>query len=84
LIRAFTEKLNNEIEGHRKYLASIEVCSNRALERQEYQQLMSEIHALQRKELFKMKNEKTFTDEAIRKAENLLDINDVKITESVL
>jgi CPA1 family monovalent cation:H+ antiporter len=31
-----------------------------------------------------MKNEKTFTDEAIRKAENLLDINDVKITESVL
>ncbi len=84
LIRAFTEKLNNEIEGHQKYLASIEICSNRALERQEYQQIMSEIHALQRKELFKMKNEKTFTDEAIRKAENLLDINDVKITESVL
>jgi CPA1 family monovalent cation:H+ antiporter len=84
LIRAFTEKLKNEIEGHRKYLAPVEVCSSRALERQEYQQIMSEIHALQRKDLFKMKNEKTFTDEAIRRAENLLDINDVKITESLL
>jgi len=84
LIGAFTEKLKTEIEGHQKYLDSVEVCTNKDLERQEYQQIMSEIHVLQRRELFKMKNERTFTDEAIRKAENILDINDMKITKSVI
>ncbi|EDM37910.1 hypothetical protein PBAL39_15834 [Pedobacter sp. BAL39] len=35
-------------------------------------------------ELFKMKNERTYMDEAIRKAEHLLDINDLRVSESPL
>jgi Na+/H+ antiporter len=84
LVKAYTEKLKNEIEGHELYLSSDEVCSTRASEREEFQQIMSDIHDLQRKELFKMKNEKTYTDEAIRKAEHMLDINDMRVAESTL
>lgn len=84
LLKAYAEKLRHEIEGHRLYLSSDEVCSNRASEREEFQQIMSDIHDQQRKELFKMKNEKTFTDEAIRKAEHLLDINDLRVSESTI
>lgn len=80
LVKAFRQNLENEIDGYQKYLTSIEVCSNRELERGEFQQIMSDIHAIQRKELFKMRKEKIFTDEAIRKAENILDINDLKIS----
>ena len=79
-----TEKLKNEIQGHELYLSSDEIWSNKASEHQEFQQIMSDIHDLQRKELFKMKNEKTYTDEAIRKAEHILDINDMRVAESAI
>jgi len=82
LVKAYLEKLKNEIEGHQLYLSSDEVCSTRASEREEFQQIMSDIHSMQRKELFKMKNEKTYTDEAIRKEEHLLDINDMSVSEN--
>ena len=82
LVKAYAEKLKNEIEGHKLYLSSEAVCINRASEREEFQRIMFEIHTLQRKELFKMKNEKTYTDDEIRKAEHLLDINDMSVSES--
>lgn len=84
LLKAYAEKLRREIEVNRVYLDSVEVCVNRNAERQEFQQVMADIHDHQRKELFKMKNEKTYTDEAIRKAEHLLDINDLRVTENTL
>ena len=84
LVKAYFEKLKNEIDGHQRYLSSVELCINRSSEREEFQQIISDIHDLQRKELFKMKKERTFTDEAIRKAEHLLDINDMKETENIL
>ncbi|WP_026631089.1 Na+/H+ antiporter [Dyadobacter alkalitolerans] len=84
LVKAYAEKLKHEIEGHQKFLVSVEACINRASERQEFQQVIADIHELQRKELFKMKKEKTYTDEAIRKAEHLLDISDLKIAETTL
>lgn len=82
--KAYAEKLKHEIEGHQQYLNSVDVCTNRASEREEFQQVMADIHDHQRKELFKMKNERTFTDEAIRKAEHLLDINDLRVSESTM
>ena len=82
LVKAYAEKLKNEIEGHKLYLSSEAVCINSASEREEFQRMMYEIHTLQRKELFKMKNEKTYTDDEIRKAEHLLDINDMSVSES--
>ncbi len=47
-----------------------------------YHHILKEIYALQRKELFKMRKEKLFSDEVIRKAELQLDLNDLKITET--
>lgn len=82
LVDAYTEKLKNEIAGHQKFLESIELCNTRNHERQEFQQIIAEIHNLQRNELFKMKKEKIYTDEAVRKAEHLLDINALKIAET--
>jgi CPA1 family monovalent cation:H+ antiporter len=84
LLKGYAEKLKSEIEGHQVYLKSVEVCMNRNFEREEFQQVMADIHDHQRKELFKMKNERTYTDEAIRKAEQLLDINDMRVSESPL
>lgn len=84
LITGLKEKLKNDMEGYRKSLTSVEIDSKNSSERQEFYKIISEIHALQRKELFKMKNERTFTDEAIRKAEYLLDLNDMKVIDNVL
>jgi len=83
LIKIFAEKLKGDIEGHQKFLTSSEVCSGRAHEREEFQQIMAHIYELQRLEIAKMKKEKTFTDEALRNAEQLLDINDLKLSKTV-
>lgn len=82
LVKAFRENLENEIKGHQKNLTSIEMCSNKELEGKEFQQIMFEIHLIQREELFKMRKEKMYTDEVIRKAENILDLNDFKLAEN--
>ncbi|WP_285010508.1 hypothetical protein [Pedobacter faecalis] len=83
LLRAYIEKLKHDMEGHQQFLSSSEACTNRASETAEFQQIMSDIHDHQRKELFNMRKEKTFTDEAIRKAEHLIDLNDLRISDSV-
>ncbi|WP_026629848.1 Na+/H+ antiporter [Dyadobacter alkalitolerans] len=84
LLKGYAKKLEREIEGQQEYLRSAETCINRNAEREEFQQVMADIHDHQRKELSKMKNEKVYTDEAIRKAEQMLDINDLRVSESPL
>ena len=84
ILRGYENSLLREIEGHEVYLRSVEVCMNRDVERKEFQLVMADIHDHQRMELFKMKKEKTYTDEAIRKAEQLLDINDLRVAENPL
>ncbi|MGF7037748.1 hypothetical protein [Mucilaginibacter lappiensis] len=37
--KAYAEKLKHEIEGHQQYLNSVDVCTNRASEREEFQQV---------------------------------------------
>ncbi|PWN72286.1 Na+/H+ antiporter [Chryseobacterium phosphatilyticum] len=72
--------LENEIHLHQNHLASIEMCTNRQNDMKEYHQIMLDIFALQRKELFRMKREKQYSDDEIRKAESQLDLNELKIT----
>ncbi|RYF98430.1 MAG: sodium:proton antiporter, partial [Chitinophagaceae bacterium] len=83
LIKIFAEKLKGDIEGHQKFLTSSEVCTGRAHEREEFQLIMANIYELQRLEIARMKREKTFTDEALRNAEQLLDINDLKLSKTM-
>ncbi|REC41532.1 Na+/H+ antiporter [Chryseobacterium pennipullorum] len=72
--------LENEIHLHQNHLASIEMCTNRQNDMKEYHQIMLDIFALQRKELFRMKREKLYSDDEIRKAGSQLDLNELKIT----
>ncbi|SIS57964.1 sodium/proton antiporter, CPA1 family [Chryseobacterium ureilyticum] len=80
LIENLKKALENDITLHENHLNSVEMCSNRQSDMKEYQNIMLDIFALQRKELFKMKREKVFTDDEIRKAESQLDLNELKIT----
>ncbi len=56
------------------------MCTNRQNDLKEYHEIMLDIFALQRKELFTMKREKRYSDDEIRKAESQLDLNELKIT----
>jgi CPA1 family monovalent cation:H+ antiporter len=47
---------------------------------EKYHHVLLDIYSIQRKELFKMRKEKLFSDEEIRKAELQLDLNELKIT----
>jgi CPA1 family monovalent cation:H+ antiporter len=80
LVRDFKEHLENDSKMHEKHLSSLEVCSNRQKDLKVYHEVVLDIYAMQRKELFKMKREKLFSDDEIRKAESQLDLNELKIT----
>ncbi|ASE61987.1 Na+/H+ antiporter [Chryseobacterium indologenes] len=80
LVGNLKKMLENDIHLHQNHLASIEMCTNRQNDMKEYHQIMLDIFALQRKELFRMKREKQYSDDEIRKAESQLDLNELKIT----
>ena len=48
-----------------------------------YHKVLKDIYSLQRKELFRMRREKIFDDDGIRKMEMQLDLDDMKITNSI-
>lgn len=61
----------------------IESMEARAVKQQriaQYHKMLLDVYSVQRKELFKLRKEKFFSDEEIRKAELQLDLNELKIT----
>lgn len=72
--------LENEIRNTEQKLTSPERDETGQREIELHHQMLMDIYALQRKELFRLRKEKLFSDEEIRKAEMLLDLNDMKIT----
>jgi len=80
LVGNLKENLQNDIKLHESHLSSLEMCTNRQNELKEYHEIMLDIFAIQRKELFRLKREKLFSDDEIRKAESQLDLNELKIT----
>lgn len=80
LVENFKDNLNNDVALQEGYLSSLEMCTNRRNDINDYNNMMLDIFGLQRKELFKMKREKDFSDEEIRKVESHLDLNELKIT----
>ncbi|KMQ64522.1 sodium:hydrogen antiporter [Chryseobacterium angstadtii] len=80
LVENFKNSLENDLEMHKSHLSSLEMCSNRQNDLKEYHQIMLDIFAIQRKELFRLKREKLFSDDEIRKAESQLDLNELRIT----
>ncbi|MBV8325073.1 Na+/H+ antiporter [Chryseobacterium sp.] len=80
LVGNFRKGLQQDIQLHQNHLSSIEMCNDRQHDMKIFHKIVLEIIALQRKELFKMKREKQFSDDEIRKAESQLDLNELKIT----
>lgn len=80
LVDNLKKSLKNDIKMHESHLNSLEMCSNRQNDLKEYHAIVLDIFEMQRKELFKMKREKQFSDDEIRKAESQLDLNELKIT----
>ena len=80
LIGFYRDGLNTSISDGRKHLESLECDETELAEIHAYHHVLLEIYAAQRKELFKLRKEKFFSDEEIRKAELQLDLNELKIT----
>lgn len=82
ILEMYKEELKNKITTARKQLDSMECNETEWAELHRYQHVLLEIYSLQRKELFKLRREKYYSDEEIRKAELQLDLNELKITGS--
>jgi NhaP-type Na+/H+ or K+/H+ antiporter len=80
LIQFYTENLENELSNTAERLTSLEEAHTEKAGIELYQQMLLDIYAQQRKELFLMKKEPLFTDEEIRHAEFQLDLEELKIT----
>ncbi|MNK03372.1 Sodium, potassium, lithium and rubidium/H(+) antiporter [compost metagenome] len=80
LIGFYKDGLESSVIEGRRQLASLECNETEIEEIHVYQHVLLGIYAKQRKELFKLRKEKFFSDEEIRKAELQLDLNELKIT----
>lgn len=82
LLSFYKENIKNRMQNAQLQLNSVECSEMKLTEVKKYQGVLMEIYALQRKELFKLRKEKFFSDEEIRKAELQVDLNELKITGS--
>lgn len=80
LIGFYKDGLEASIDEGKKQLASLACDETEIEEIHVYQQVLLEVYAEQRKELFALRKGKLYTDEEIRKAELQLDLNELKIT----
>jgi Na+/H+ antiporter len=80
LIAFYKDNLEVSIEDGKRQLESLECDETEIAEIHTYHHVLLAIYAVQRKELFKLRKEKFYSDEEIRKAELQLDLNELKIT----
>ncbi|MES2454860.1 MAG: Na+/H+ antiporter [Bacteroidota bacterium] len=77
---AFLHKdLENQTGVLQQRLASLECDDTERREVERHNEVLRHLYAVQRKELFKLRKEKFYSDEEIRKAELQLDLNELKI-----
>lgn len=72
----------DDVHATQVRLTSLEQCETDTQQVQTYHKILLDIYLLQRKELFKLRKENFFSDEEIRKAEQQLDLNQLKIEKS--
>jgi len=80
LVGFYKTNLEETIANTSQRLESLECDETEQYEIELYHHVLLDIYAQQRKELFKLRKEKYFSDEEIRKAELQLDLNELKIT----
>jgi CPA1 family monovalent cation:H+ antiporter len=81
-VALFKKSLEEDIVETHQRLESLECETMVQAEIERYNQVLLAIYAAQRKELFELRKEKAFTDEAIRKQEALLDLEEAKVNSS--
>jgi Na+/H+ antiporter len=80
LIDVYRSELENAIRNTQQKLESLECDDTLQKDVDQYNRLLKDIYVLQRKELFRLRKEKVFSDEEIRKAELQIDLDELKIT----
>jgi Na+/H+ antiporter len=80
LIDVYRSELENGIRNTQQKLESLECDDTLQKDVDQYNSLLKDIYVLQRKELFRLRKEKVFSDEEIRKAELQIDLDELKIT----
>jgi len=79
LVGFLKSNLESETQSIAQQLQSLECNETEHQEIERYHEVLADIYAQQRKELFQLRKEKFFSDEEIRKAEMQLDLNQLKI-----
>ena len=79
LVGFFKSNLESENKNIEQQIQSLECNETEQQEIERYHEVLADIYAQQRKELFQLRKEKFFSDEEIRKAEMQLDLNQLKI-----
>lgn len=80
LVGFYKNNLEGGIQNTQQRLESLECDETEQYEIDLYHHVLLDIYTQQRKELFKLRKEKYFSDEEIRKAEMQIDLNELKIT----
>lgn len=79
LVGFLKEQLENDISITSQKLDSLECDTTEREEVELYNAVLLDLYTIQRKELYKLRKEKTFSDEEIRRQENQLDFDEAKI-----
>lgn len=79
LLKNYHSQISIETENTENQLDLLECNHCTTQEIDKYEEILKEIYAKQRLEIFQMRREKYYDDEEIRKAELQLDLNDLKI-----
>lgn len=79
LLQNLKHQLENDIENGQEKMNSFETNENCVQELSEFYHIQKKLLQLQRFELVKIRKEKIFSDEVIRKQANLLDLNEAKL-----
>lgn len=82
LVGLLKTNLETDIEESKQRLQSLECDTMAKEEIDRYQQVLLDLYAIQRKELFNLRREKVFSDELIRKQEQHLDLDEAKLLNS--
>jgi CPA1 family monovalent cation:H+ antiporter len=83
LVGFLKDKLESDITIVDQRLASMECDATQQEEINLYNKVLIHLYDIQRTELYKMRKEKTYSDEEIRKHESQLDLDEAKITQGV-
>ena len=79
LIGFLKKQLESDISITNQQLESLECDTTEKVEIARYNAVLMDIYSVQRKELYQLRKEKTFSDEQIRKQENQLDLDEARL-----